>query len=858
VNIGDLYFSFRGESKKLEADAKLAGQKAGKQLAKGMGGKGKGSLSQTLKTGLGIGAGIGVFSLVTAGVKGVANAVGDTIDAATQFEDQLRTINTVAGVTDEQLSAIGDDIQELARETGKTTSDLTSGFYDLVSAGVPAEQAISVLRDSAILATGALSTTGEAVDLVTTALNAYGMEASESTKVTDIFAKTVERGKVTAAELGASLFNIAPIAASAGVSLEEVGAAYAQMTAQGVPAAQAATQMRSAISAILKPNAEMNKLQKQTGLNLQELMRSEGVAAAMEALTDATGGNATAMTKALGRIESYQFALAVTGENAVGFAENLAAVTDAADEGGVAMSKYLEKSQSLAERQRRLAAEIETLMQDVGGLLQPVLEGIVLVAGEAIQKVRELAEVLDKVITTASDIVDPARKVTRALEDMNVDPVAMAWIDAERDRIKLIEDTEDALKRLNLTDDETKNHRAVLAGFAETVGDVAAVAEVASTEMDNWAGVLATSNAEVRASQLNDMYESMAHAVGLIEPRADDAADGLAGLTAEQKDAVKWLLRYDAAFPELEVAQEAQLQSLVRLTSATGEHTDATEDDTDATDDNTLSAKKLQAITERMAAETFPDIKSAAKSAQKAIQNAFKTEPLVALRKERNKLIELEAKARRQRDWDALVLIQQRRAIVDQSIKDRRQQARHYEQEAEEERKRRKWARLRKRAIEVMTEKHGKTREEAEKLWELWRRKWKLHLDDSELEDAIEDAKELLAYMRETGMAPGGRVKGGGGVGVAAEGGPTIAGRTYLVGEEGPELHVPRRDGYIIDAAQTAAITAGSGTTHHEHTISVEGAMALHAAGYDEAGVAEIFASAVGLSESRYTDPRRS
>src|SRR6185369_1153971 len=184
----------------------------------------------------------------------------------------------------------------------KSTDDLTGGFYDLVSAGVSAQDAINVLRDSAKFATGALGTTGEAVDLVTSAMNAYGLKASDATRITDIFAKAVADGKVTAAELGSSIANIAPIAASAGISLEEVSAGYALLTAKGVPAAQAATEMRAAISALLTPNKQLNDIQKQTGINFAKLADQKGLAVALEEIRKATKGDDDAFAKALGSV----------------------------------------------------------------------------------------------------------------------------------------------------------------------------------------------------------------------------------------------------------------------------------------------------------------------------------------------------------------------------------------------------------------------------------------------------------------------------------------------------------------------------------------------------------------------------
>src|SRR6185503_12604265 len=253
ANIGDVFLRVLADMAGFEADvskkaagaADKAGAKAGTSLGKSMTSK-------------------ATAAFTAAGAASGALFVG-AIGGAANFEDQLRTINTVAHLTDDELSGVGNSILELSKETGNSTDDLTAGFYDLVSAGVPAEKAIGVLRDSAVLAKGALGTTAETVDLLTSALNAYGLEASSSARVSDIFAQAVADGKVTAADLGNTIAQIAPLASSAGVSLEEVAAGYAIMTAKGATAEKSATQMRAAISALLTPNEELLRLQEATG-----------------------------------------------------------------------------------------------------------------------------------------------------------------------------------------------------------------------------------------------------------------------------------------------------------------------------------------------------------------------------------------------------------------------------------------------------------------------------------------------------------------------------------------------------------------------------------------------------------------
>jgi len=358
-SLGDIFWEFRGTSDKLIADAKAGGTKAGEAAGTDFGSRFKaalmkGDFASFIKGGFGLGAGLAVFGAVTGALKGVADVIGDTIGAATEFQAALATINTVADLSDRELAALGEEVQALSIQMGKPSKELTDGLYDLVSAGISAEDAVGVLRDSAILATGALSTTGEAVDLLTTTINAWGLEASDSTHVMDVWAQAVAAGKVTAAELAGSIAQVAPIAAATGVSIEEVGAAYAVMTAQGVSASQVSTQLAAAITALLKPNVELLALQKELGgTTFEQMLASDGLAATLQALSDAAGGNTQAITKALGSTEAYRAMLMLTGANTETFTASLDDMNTAWKEGGVAMGQYEKRADTLENRQAR-------------------------------------------------------------------------------------------------------------------------------------------------------------------------------------------------------------------------------------------------------------------------------------------------------------------------------------------------------------------------------------------------------------------------------------------------------------------------------------------------------------------------
>jgi len=398
-----------GEIKKTGAAAEQAFARQGKGAAdkmatsQGVLVRQSAELRKGVLAGVGIGGGVVAFSALTGAVGAAVDAVAGAVNAAADLQDEMATINTVAKLTDAQLDTLKETIQDLSEETGRSTGELTAGFYDLVSAGVSVDRAIDVLRDSTTLATGALASTAEAVDLITSTLNAWKLEAAESTRVIDVWAQAVADGKVTASELAASIAQIAPLAAAAGVSIEEVAAGFAVMTAQGVPATRAATLQAAAINALLKPNEQLLELQgRLSGTTFERILREEGLAAALEAVRQAAGGNTATITASLGSIEAYNALLLTTGDNADAFQGALGRMTKAGKEGGVALGQLAEKTDTLAFRQERLAAKQARLGQDIGEALMPFAEGVTDIASGAIDVLRDVAEGLDDVLKAAA------------------------------------------------------------------------------------------------------------------------------------------------------------------------------------------------------------------------------------------------------------------------------------------------------------------------------------------------------------------------------------------------------------------------------------------------------------------------
>ena len=102
----------------------------------------------------------------------------------------------------------------------------------------------------------------DAVDVVTTALNAYGLEASEVTNVSDTLFQVIKKGKITGQQLAGSLGMVIGSAAQMNIGLDQVGAAVASLTKVGLGAETSMTALNQVMMSVMKPSADALELMK--------------------------------------------------------------------------------------------------------------------------------------------------------------------------------------------------------------------------------------------------------------------------------------------------------------------------------------------------------------------------------------------------------------------------------------------------------------------------------------------------------------------------------------------------------------------------------------------------------------------
>ena len=296
----------------------------------------------------------------------------ESVQAASAFEKSMGNVGTLVDTNVESMESMGKSVRELAARTPVELGQLSSALYDVRSAGVSAEDAMAVLESSAQLGVAGLSTTAEAANIMTSAVNAFAAEGLSAEQISDILFKTVKAGKTTLAELTAQFGGVAPAAAAAGVSLADLQASTAAITTLGTPAAQAQTQLKQALTEMQKPGKELSKIFNQLGAKdgLDLIKTSGGLGNAFKLIKEEAEASGMTVSQVTGSVETATAILALGGTVNEAYTTTLADMTTGAN----AVNVAFEKQAQTADAQFQLMQNaFEDVKIEIGNALMPVL-----------------------------------------------------------------------------------------------------------------------------------------------------------------------------------------------------------------------------------------------------------------------------------------------------------------------------------------------------------------------------------------------------------------------------------------------------------------------------------------------------
>lgn len=260
---------------------------------------------------------VGTLTKVVAAA-GIGKMLQSAFTGGTAFESAMAKVGTIADTAKVPLESLSSQVLQVSGDMHIGANEIAEAAYQAVSAGQDTGNAVAFAGQASMLAMAGFTSTTSAVDILTTALNAYGKGADEAGHVSDVLLTTQNLGKTSVDELAGSMGRVIPLAAAYNVSMENLSSGLAIMTANGIATAEASTYTKSMLNELGDTGSTVGKiLKQQTGKSFAELNADgKSLGDVLQVLYDSVGGNATKFAGLWSSVEAGTGALSLASSGA--------------------------------------------------------------------------------------------------------------------------------------------------------------------------------------------------------------------------------------------------------------------------------------------------------------------------------------------------------------------------------------------------------------------------------------------------------------------------------------------------------------------------------------------------------------
>lgn len=353
---------------KLKAQTKYTG-KAFKKLGQ----EGKKSIQEMTIGFQGMVRLIGV-QLTHQAIAGMIGGLRDGVSAATDLQIKIAEIRTISQNAQLPFEEWRDVVVDLSNEFSKPVEDVAEGVYQTLSNQIAeGAEVTNFLKDSLDFARVTVASTADSVGLLSAAINSFNLEATDAREVAASLFKTIELGRVRAADLANTYGNLAPLAAKLGVRMDELGAAIATVSVRGIRPEKTLTLLRNILLKLVAPTDRMREVLKELGSEIpEEVIKVKGLGAVLVSVAKIMDEEGSPAAKELfGRIRAMTGAMLTAEDGAKRYNAALAEFANANKNYSVAA---VDTIQNAGFKLRKEANELRNVfLNDLG---QPIIDKI--------------------------------------------------------------------------------------------------------------------------------------------------------------------------------------------------------------------------------------------------------------------------------------------------------------------------------------------------------------------------------------------------------------------------------------------------------------------------------------------------
>ncbi|MED5052702.1 phage tail tape measure protein [Anoxybacillus rupiensis] len=200
----------------------------------------------------------------------IGGALGFAVKKSMDFEAQIDRVGAVAGATPTEIKKLEQAALDLGASTSKSATEVAQGMEIMAAMGYNTNQILAAMPGIIAAAEASGEDMALVADTVSSALNAFGLSASEASRVADVLAQAANDSAAGVQDMQYTFKYAAPVAKSLGISLEQLAAATEIMSNSGIRGEQAGTTLRAALIRLSDPPKEAANMLQQLGVRITD------------------------------------------------------------------------------------------------------------------------------------------------------------------------------------------------------------------------------------------------------------------------------------------------------------------------------------------------------------------------------------------------------------------------------------------------------------------------------------------------------------------------------------------------------------------------------------------------------------
>lgn len=344
----------------------------------------------------------GIATAVTA-ISGMSTALagvaGYSIKVGSRFEAGMSKVQAVSGASNEQLQRLSDKAKEMGATTKFSATEAADAMNYMAMAGWKTEDMLNGIDGIMNLAAASGEDLATTSDIVTDALTAFGLSASDSTHFADVLAAASSNANTNVSMMGETFKYVAPVAGSLGYSAEDCAVAIGLMANSGIKASQSGTALRSMFSRLAKPSKEVKEAMEKLNISLTD---SHGNMKSLDTLM----GDLRNSFSGLSESEKAEMASSLAGQEAM---SGLLAIVNASD---ADFNKLKDAIYGADGASAKMAETMQDNLQGKITILKSTIEGL---------GIKIYEEIEDPMKEAAEGATDSVEQISSALENGGID-----------------------------------------------------------------------------------------------------------------------------------------------------------------------------------------------------------------------------------------------------------------------------------------------------------------------------------------------------------------------------------------------------------------------------------------------------